>query len=257
MRKLGLLIAVLLFVAQPVWAQTDDLPPVDADEQRELARQILNEINPSTQQSSSTDQPDGGTGESTGNNGDVGDASADNDATGTGDSGESQQNDGAQPTPTPDGSDSNFNLGEAAWLRNLMIALLVGLAAFAAWKLAGRRIRSVKRPTKRADARPDPPPKPKPIEDEASAAARRGEFERAIRLRFQAGLLRLEQQGTLTYRKTLTTGEVAAVLADPTFDPIATSFDAVAYGARPASEDDYRIATETWPRVIHQAKAMT
>ena len=53
---------------------------------------------------------------------------------------------------------------------------------------------------------------PQALERAAEAAERDGEWERAVRLRFRAGLLRLDRRKVLVYRPSLTTGEVARAL---------------------------------------------
>ena len=47
-------------------------------------------------------------------------------------------------------------------------------------------------------------------------AERRGEHELALRLRFRAGLLRLDERGAIELRPSLPTGEVVARAAAPT-----------------------------------------
>ena len=58
-----------------------------------------------------------------------------------------------------------------------------------------------------------------------------------MRLRFRAGLLRLDARELIEYRPSLTTGEVAETIVSPTFDRIGADFDEIAYGGRFARED--------------------
>ena len=60
-------------------------------------------------------------------------------------------------------------------------------------------------PRPRAPAREDPAA----LERDADRAAAAGEWETAVRLRFRAGLLRLDARELIEYRPSLTTGEVA------------------------------------------------
>ena len=53
---------------------------------------------------------------------------------------------------------------------------------------------------------------PAVLEREADDAERRGDLERAVRLRFRAGLLRLGDRGAIEYRPSLTTSEVRGLL---------------------------------------------
>jgi hypothetical protein len=96
-------------------------------------------------------------------------------------------------------------------------------------------------------------PDPGRLEREADAAERRGDLDRALRLRFRAGLLRLDDRGAIRFRPSITSGQVARQLRLRDFDAIAITFDAVAYGGRRASARDIDSARVTWPRVVEQA----
>jgi Domain of unknown function (DUF4129) len=98
------------------------------------------------------------------------------------------------------------------------------------------------------------PEDPAAFEREADAAEAAGDLERAVRLRFRAGLLRLGQRGVIRYRPSLTTNEVRRLLGSDTFDDLATRFEEVAYGGRDAEVADVRAARESWPRVLDDAR---
>jgi hypothetical protein len=85
--------------------------------------------------------------------------------------------------------------------------------------------------------------------DGAAAARREGDYDRALRLRFEAGLERLEARGVLEGRRTLTTGEVRSRLRSSSFDGLAATHERVAYGGAPATSDDVRDAFDRWPEV--------
>ena len=53
-----------------------------------------------------------------------------------------------------------------------------------------------------------------------------------MRLRFRAGLLRLDARELIEYRPSLTTGEVADAVASPAFARVGADFDEIAYGGR-------------------------
>jgi hypothetical protein len=91
---------------------------------------------------------------------------------------------------------------------------------------------------------------PARLERDADTAEQRGELDRALRLRFRAGLLRLDAAGVVRFRPSLTTGQVARRLRQPAFDDLAVVFDEVAYGGRRASAGDLRAARAGWPRVL-------
>lgn len=87
--------------------------------------------------------------------------------------------------------------------------------------------------------------------DEAEQA---GDLERALRLRFRAGLLRLHRLGAIDHVEGVTSGQVARRLAMPEFDDMAATFDEVVYGRRRPSVDDVARARATWPVVISGAR---
>lgn len=91
---------------------------------------------------------------------------------------------------------------------------------------------------------------PVALERAADAAERAGELDVAVRLRFRAGLLRLGARGAIRYRPSVTTNEVRDVLGSETFDELARTFDAVAYGGRDAAPPDVDAARREWPRVV-------
>ena len=91
---------------------------------------------------------------------------------------------------------------------------------------------------------------PAELERAADAAERAGDLDVAVRLRFRAGLLRLGQRGAIHYRPSVTTNEVRGVLGSATFDELARTFDAIAYGGRDAAAPDVDAARREWPRVV-------
>ena len=91
---------------------------------------------------------------------------------------------------------------------------------------------------------------PRALEREAARAERDGDWERAVRLRFRAGLLRLDRRDVIGYRPSLTTGEVARAVGSPAFDEVGERFDAIAYGGRPAEREDAEHARRAWAEVL-------
>jgi hypothetical protein len=91
---------------------------------------------------------------------------------------------------------------------------------------------------------------PRALEREADRAEREGDWERAVRLRFRAGLLRLDRRRVLAYRPSLTTGEIARAIDSPAFREVGDRFDAIAYGGRPAERDDAEHARRGWGEVL-------
>jgi hypothetical protein len=92
------------------------------------------------------------------------------------------------------------------------------------------------------------------LERAADDAERDGDLERAVRLRFRAGLLRLGDRGTIQYRPSVTTSEVRNTLGSETFDDLAETFERVTYGGSPAARPDVDAARRDWPAVLEETK---
>jgi Domain of unknown function (DUF4129) len=138
--------------------------------------------------------------------------------------------------------------------RVALVALLAGVVAVVALLVTRRRAATsaaggARRRRRSAEEHADPAR----LEREADAAERRGDLDVALRLRFRAGLLRLDRAGAIQFRPSITTGQVARRLRLRVFDDLAITFDAVTYGGRPASVDDLQSARAEWPRVLEQA----
>ena len=95
---------------------------------------------------------------------------------------------------------------------------------------------------------------PVEIERAATAAAERGDYTRSVRLRFIAGILRLDQQGVIHYTKGLTTGAIAEVVDDPRFDSLQDDFDRVVYGDEPADLGMEQRSESIWRRLLQEAR---
>lgn len=134
----------------------------------------------------------------------------------------------------------------------LVAAVFVAAAGISARLLGRRSAQSVlrSRPVGVDPAGLDPDQ----LEKEAAAAEQAGELDRAVRLRFVAGVLRLDRAGVISYRSSMTTGQLTARLGPGPFPELATAFDEIAYGGRPAEAADVRSATIGWPRVLAEAQ---
>ena len=137
--------------------------------------------------------------------------------------------------------------------RLILVALVFGVAALISLRLIGRRSpRNVHR--SRPFGVDGDSFDPDELERQADAAERAGNLDHAVRLRFVAGVLRLDRAGVIAYRSSLTTGQLRERLHSPSFGELAAAFDEIAYGGRPAGEADVRAATEGWPRVLAEAR---
>jgi hypothetical protein len=151
-----------------------------------------------------------------------------------------------------------------AWINDLGVSfpggplalwlVLSALVLLAAGTITGTTIRrralAIER--QRAAAAPEAE-NPAALERAADQAERDGDWERAVRLRFRAGLLRLDRRRALTYRPSLTTGEVARAIRVPAFAEVGARFDEITYGGRPAERDDAEAARRGWKTVLEQA----
>ena len=93
------------------------------------------------------------------------------------------------------------------------------------------------------------------LERAADAAALAGEHDRAVRLRFLAGLLRLDRARAIAWRPSLVTSEVEARISSPEFAALARSFDEIVYGGRAAVPEDSERARAGWRRVLEEVSA--
>jgi hypothetical protein len=96
---------------------------------------------------------------------------------------------------------------------------------------------------------------PDDLERRADEAERRGDLDAALRLRFKAGLARLDDAGVVRLRPGLTNAAVSRALRSREFDGLAGDFDEVAYGGRPATTADVTTARSTWPAVVATAQS--
>jgi hypothetical protein len=132
-------------------------------------------------------------------------------------------------------------------------ALLAGAVVLITWLVARRRAAVSRDGAGRRRHAVAERVDPGRLERDADAAERQGDLDLALRLRFRAGLLRLDRTGAIRFRPSMTSGQVARQLRLHDFDALAIRFDAVAYGGRHASATDVGSARATWPRVVEQA----
>jgi hypothetical protein len=141
-----------------------------------------------------------------------------------------------------------FVPGGDAVVWGLLGALVMAIAAAAAIRIAGRREGKWLAAERRE--RGLDPVDPGVLEREAAVAEEHGDFERALRLRFRAGLIRLGRDDRLPLRDSLTSGQAAELLHLDEFDTLAHDFDEVVYGRRPPAREDVVRAREEWARVL-------
>jgi len=140
----------------------------------------------------------------------------------------------------------------SGWVWLAAAAVVVAVVVWAVVRARRRRVAHAPA-TKTLGGVPDDGEDPAALERAADAAERDGDLDRAVRLRFRAGLLRLGDRGAIRYRPSVTTGEVRKALGSRRFDDLAGTFEAVAYGGRPAERPDTDAARREWPHVLEEA----
>ncbi len=96
---------------------------------------------------------------------------------------------------------------------------------------------------------------PDELDRAAAAAEELGDHELGVRLRFRAGLARLEHGGLVTGRAARTRGQLSAQLRSPTFDALAGHLEEIVYAGRAATHDDSAEARAGWPLVPGEARS--
>jgi hypothetical protein len=142
------------------------------------------------------------------------------------------------------------SVGSPPWLA--LAAVVVIAALVLTVRLSGGRGRQ-RFADRRRSAGHDEGLGPDELERRADEAERRGDLDAALRLRFRAGLGRLDETGVVRLRPGLTNAAVSRVLRSPRFDELAGDFDEVAYGGRPATEAQLTTARAGWPAVVEMA----
>lgn len=123
-----------------------------------------------------------------------------------------------------------------------VLALAVIAASMAVRR--GNRVVAVAAHRERRDRGADPAR----LEERAEEAEGAGELDLALRLRFRAGVLRLEQAGAVPPRPDMTSRRLVAAV--PGADGLARTFDEVAYGERRAQPVDVETARREWPAIV-------
>jgi len=160
-----------------------------------------------------------------------------------------------EPPPAADG-DGMIEFPALSTPLAIVIALIViGLAAVATSRAGQRTIlereaaSGVAKRGKRAGARD--------LAREADEAERRGDFAAAVRLRFQAGLTRLDELGSIELRPSLTASGAASESGIREITRLAEAYERVAFGGRDASENDASVQRAGWSEIVDRARGRT
>lgn len=96
---------------------------------------------------------------------------------------------------------------------------------------------------------------PDDIDRRAATAESAGDYETAVRLRFRAGLVRLQRSGLIVNQGAQTGRQLSARLRSPTFDALAGRHELIVYARDEATVSDSTTAREAWPRVLVESRA--
>lgn len=141
-----------------------------------------------------------------------------------------------------------FQTVEGLVVLGVLVVCAGVVVAYVIWSRRGARAApAVVR--RRGPQRPDDPAQ---LERAADEAERNGDYAGAVRLRFRAGLLRLDAVGAIRLGPSSTSGNVGRRLRLRDFDDLARDFELVAYGDRPADTVVARAARERWTRVLDE-----
>jgi hypothetical protein len=95
---------------------------------------------------------------------------------------------------------------------------------------------------------------PADLEARADRLALDGDYAASFRLRFEAGLIRLESLGLIAGQRTRTDAELTDRIGSAAFDHLARRHEAITFAAQPASERDDEQAKSDWPHVPQEAR---
>lgn len=95
---------------------------------------------------------------------------------------------------------------------------------------------------------------PDALERRAAEAESEGDHETAVRLRFRAGLLRLQRRGVVAHPEAETDRQLALALHSPTFDALSGRHERIVYAGDQATATDAAAARAGWPQVMTEAQ---
>ena len=136
----------------------------------------------------------------------------------------------------------------------LGVAICVVLAAIVVWLIGRNRVSAtrVDRSHKPSSAEIEDP---RSLERAADAATHDGQYALAVRLRYRAGLIRLDRADVIDLRPWNTSAHLTRRLDSRRFDRLTDTFDAVTYGAQPATNADAATARTEWPELVTEMKS--
>lgn len=95
---------------------------------------------------------------------------------------------------------------------------------------------------------------PDELERLAEAAAAAQDFETAVRLWYQAGVLQLTLRGSITSGPMRTDAQLVRELPSRTLSDLASRHEQIVYGRQRATSDDARRARDGWRVVVNESR---
>lgn len=132
----------------------------------------------------------------------------------------------------------------------LFLVAASGLIVFAVVTLVRRRVRAAVHQTERGSGLVDTDLDPADLDRSADDAEAAGAFVDAVRLRYEAGLLRLVRDGRLGLRPDTTARGAAQQIGESAMDHLTDTFEAVVYGGREATSTDVAEARSGWLELL-------
>ena len=136
----------------------------------------------------------------------------------------------------------------------LGVAICVALAAVVIWLIGRNRVRAT-RVDRSDETGSGEIEDPRSLERAADAATQDGQYALAVRLRYRAGLIRLDRADVIDLRPWNTSAHLTRRLDSRRFDRLTDTFDAVTYGAQPATNADAATARTEWPELVTEMKS--
>jgi len=157
-----------------------------------------------------------------------------------------------EPPPSPD-----EERGATLSAPSLPVALLIGILALAVAAIVAANMgrRTILEREEAADVLDGAErPRSRDLGREADEAEHRGDFAAAVRLRFRAGLVRLDELGSIELRPSLTASGAVRESGLEAIGALASPYEEIAFGGRAAAQSDAEAQRRGWTRVLEEAR---
>jgi hypothetical protein len=144
-----------------------------------------------------------------------------------------------------------FSIAFGSWWPYVLAVLAIAVGALAGYVAFRRRTRVAQAANHQRAA--SPRQDPSELERLAEVAASANDFETAVRLWYQAGVLRLTLGGRITSGPTRTDAQLVRELPSRTLVDLANRHAQIVYGRQGATSDDAQRAREGWRVVVDES----